>query len=92
MGRLKCYIPDLDKYDINNITKIILSPSTAQIAKICNKYIKILFRAKQLLSEGTPIDQLGYRPPTNQIAINEMDISDLSDTLTSVDSELFDNM
>ena len=92
MGRLKCHIPDLDKYNDTNITKLILSPPNAQIAKLCNKYIKILFGCKKSLSEGTPIDQLGYRPPTNQIVTNEMDISELSDKLTSIDSDFFNNL
>ena len=84
----------MDKYNEKEIVSLILCPPTAKIAKLSNKYIKIILNAKKLLSEGVPIDQLGFRPPVdNQIVTDTFDDeNDLDDTLTSVDSDILDSV
>ena len=37
------------------------------MAKLVNKYFKILVNARKRLDEGTPLDQLGFMPPTFDI-------------------------
>ena len=94
LARLRCHIPNLDQYNAKEIVSLILCPPTAKIAKLSNKYIKIILNAKQLLSEGVPIDQLGFRPPdNNQVVTDTFEVeSDLNDTLNSVDSDILDNI
>ena len=63
----------------------ILCPPNARVAKLTNKFIKILFRARDKLDEGTPLNQLGFMPPGFNLAVDN-----LNETSDSQDYSLED--
>ena len=79
LARLACLVPSLATLDQDQLAQVILCPATAQTAKLTNKYIKILCDARQMMDEGVPPDQLGYRH-----SFEDDDISSFA-SLASVD-------
>jgi hypothetical protein len=55
--RLECLIPNLNNMDEIDFVKTILCPVTPQAAKLVDKYIGIMFRARDEIDSGfTPIE------------------------------------
>ena len=78
--RLKCFVPNIEYLSEENQIKTMLCPSSPQAAKLVNKFIGIMFRARENIDKG--INLLLY--PTwdpmqaNPFISNTLDISSCS--------------
>ena len=84
LSSLGVIFPDSMSEDL--ILSSLLCPTTAAMAKIVSKYIKILFKSRKLLDEGVTIDELGF---TN-ITLDYEDDEEVNDNDDS-DDESFDD-
>ena len=64
MGKLKSIGILLENLDPDQQLAKILCPVSPKMCKLVNKFFNILFNARKLLDEGTPWNQLGFRPPS----------------------------
>ena len=80
MNRLKCFVPNIEYLSEENQIKTMLCPSSPQAAKLVNKFIGIMFRARENIDKG--INLLLY--PTwdpmqaNPFISNTLDVSSCS--------------
>ena len=90
LARLNCLVPGVHQLSEEQLVQTILCPANVRVAKLVNKYIRLLFDAREKMDNGTPPDQLGYRPPSNTVAVNILDESKNDDSdLDSVDLDFF---
>ena len=87
LARLASLIPSTVSLTREQLARVILCPATIEHAKLSNKYINILCRLRELMDEGVPSDQLGFRPPSNTADVDNFSMSSsLSDSLESINS------
>ena len=56
-------------------------------AKLVNKYINILFKARKCIDSGDHISSLTFPPTIEQFSSDDFNISNVSDLLSLTDSE-----
>ena len=64
MGKLNSIGILLENLDPDQQLAKSLCPFPPKMCKLVNKFFNILFKARKLLDEGTPWNQLGFRPPS----------------------------
>ena len=95
LGKMGALGVSLDDSNTDNNLSRILCPLNPKICKTVNKYIGILFNARKMLDEGTPLDQLFYRnvgqihgdlnSSSNCDSFNSSFVSEISDSDSSVE-------
>ena len=85
LGRLKSILPHSAMLSNQQLLATILCPPNARVAKLSNKFIKILFKSRDKLDDGTPLNQLGFMPPGFNLAVDN-----LNETTDSQDYSLED--
>ena len=60
MGKMGSVIPDFKNMSSSHQLKIILCPTSTAVTKIVNKFIRIMFLARDNLEEGVDIEEMSY--------------------------------
>ena len=82
LGKLKSLNPKCSNLCCDDLIKSILCPTTTQSAKLVNKYITIMLKARKNIDEGTHVSNLTF--PPNVEHYNYPDVSfDVSSSLNS---------
>ena len=72
LGKMGSVIPDFKRMSSNDQLKTILCPTSAAASKIVNKFIRIMFLARDNLAEGININELSYPTlPVNSFPSND---------------------
>ena len=62
IGKLKSQNPAVSNLNSENLIKSMLCPTTTQAAKLVNKYITIMMRARKNIDEGLHMSNLTFPP------------------------------
>ena len=77
MGKMNSIIPSFKNLSSSNQLKTILCPTSTAATKVVNKYIRIMFLARDRLGEGNNIDNFSY--PTLPVIQDFIDFDNFSD-------------
>ena len=91
LGKLKALNPSFSSMSPNDLVKSMLCPTTTQSAKLVNKYILIMFRARNNIDEGLHISNLTFPPHVEHyncpdVSLDESFISSSNCSTLSSDS------
>ena len=84
-SRLGCLVPDFVNLSFRDKLLTILCPTSAKAVKVTNKYISILFRARQSIDSGEHVNNMTFPPNIESyfdIDLNVSNCSTLSGTLS----------
>ena len=81
MGKMGSVIPDFKNMSSSHQLKLILCPTSTAVTKIVNKFIRIMFLARDNLEEGVDIGEMSY--PTMPV-YNDYDYTDY-DNFSDID-------
>ena len=76
-GKMSSIIPNFLNMSKTNQLKTILCPTSSAATKIVNKYIRIMFLARENIEEGNDSNELNY--PTMPVNYNSTDYDNFSD-------------
>ena len=88
IGKLSSLNPNILNYSPLEQVKLMLCPTTAQAAKLVNKYIYILLKARENIDNGEHVSTLTFPPNVqnyecHDISLNESFVSSTSSILSS---------
>ena len=83
IGKLSSINPKILEYSQHDQVKIMLCPTTAQAAKLVNKYIYILLKARENLDNGEHITNLTFPPNIHNYTCPNMSLDESFLSLTS---------
>ena len=88
LGKLKSLNPSISNLSFENLVKTMLCPTTTQSAKLVNKYIAIMMRARKNIDDGLHVSNLTFPPHVENyncpdISFNESICSSSSESLSS---------
>ena len=81
MGKMGSVIPNFKNMSSSDQLKTILCPTSTAVTKIVNKFIRIMFLARDNLEEGVDIEEMSY--PTMPV-YNDYDYTDY-DNFSDID-------
>jgi hypothetical protein len=76
-GKMSSIIPDFINMSSSDQLKIILCPTSTAATKIVNKYIRIMFLARDNIEDGNNIEDMSY--PTMPVNYDYIDYDNFSD-------------
>ena len=79
-------VPNYESLTDNDKISTILCPTMVTSAKLVNKYINILFKARKSIDSGEHISSLTFPPSIEQLFNDDLNLSNDSD-LSISDSE-----
>ena len=82
MGKINSVLPGFKDMPCDNQIKTMLCPTSTAASKIINKFIRIMFLARDRLTDGLNINELSYPTlPVNLYPSNDYtDYDNFSDT------------
>ena len=85
--RLECFVPSLSKMTEIDFVKTILCPVKPQTAKICDKYIGLMFKARDEIDSGAVSMDYPTWDPNFPNPFKEYDVENVDETHHLVDEE-----
>ena len=86
LGKLKSLNSKFSNLSSDDLIKSILCPTTNQSAKLVNKYIAIMFKARKNIDEGTHVSNLTFPPHVEFYNCPDVSLDDSSSLSTSFSS------
>ena len=86
-SKLSLLIPWYNTLNCQAKLSTILCPTSGPAAKLTNKYINILFKARKCIDNGEHISNLTFPPNIEHFSSEEFSLFDMSD-LTTSDSDI----
>ena len=77
IGRMSSILPYFKNMSSTNQLKTILCPTSTAATKIINKFIRIMFLARDSIEEGNNLDEMSY--PTMPVNYDFVDFDNFSD-------------
>ena len=77
IGRMSSILPYFKNMSSTNQLKTILCPTSTAETKIINKFIRIMFLARDSIEEGNNLDEMSY--PTMPVNYDFVDFDNFSD-------------
>ena len=77
VGRMRSILPGFKNMSSTNQLKTILWPTSTAATKIINKFIRIMFLARDSIEEGNNLDEMSY--PTMPVNYDFVDLDNLCD-------------
>ena len=92
LGKLSSLNPKILEYSKIEQVNLMMCPTTAKATKLVNKYIHILFKARENIDNGEHISNLTFPPniqnyECHDISLDESFVSSTSDGYTESSSE-----
>ena len=86
LKRLECFVPNIHEMGVENKIKTMLCPTSPQAAKLINKFIGIMFKARENINNGHNILSYPTWDPTqpNPFIESTLDHSNCSDQFSDL--------
>ena len=88
LGKLSSLNPKLLGYSPLDQVKSMLCPTTAQAAKLVNKYISIFFKARENIDNGEHISNLTFPPNVQNYECNDISLDESFVSTSTSDNDL----